>query len=115
MHIVKVIGLALFLVACGEPTENQPASSSDVVAETRTGVTVFNQFCFSCHAAGVAGAPRLGVKEDWAPRVALVREVMMSNIIEGMPPAMPPKGLCNQCSEEELENALDYMLNSIHE
>jgi len=115
MRIIRVIGLVVLLSACGESAKDQKVVQTDGVPETRSGEAVFNQFCFSCHVAGVAGAPRLGAKEDWAPRVALGREVMMSNIIEGLPPAMPPKGLCNQCSEEELSNALDYMLSSIKE
>jgi cytochrome c5 len=30
--------------------------------------------------------------------------------LQGLPPGMPPKGLCMQCSEGELSAAIDYML-----
>jgi cytochrome c5 len=71
---------------------------------------VYTRFCFSCHAAGVAGAPRVGEAAAWAPRIAKGREALIASTIEGIPPGMPPKGLCSSCSDEELAASVDYML-----
>ncbi len=69
-----------------------------------------NRYCFACHAAGVASAPRVGDAADWAPRVAKGHEAMLNATIEGVPPGMPPMGLCSTCTEEELAAAIDYMI-----
>lgn len=74
------------------------------------GEQTYNRYCFSCHAAGVASAPRVGDAEDWAPRIARGREALLRSTVEGVPPGMPPMGLCSACTEEELAAAIDYML-----
>jgi len=71
---------------------------------------IYNRFCFSCHAAGIAGAPKTGVSEAWAPRLAKGRAALLQATIQGVAPGMPPMGLCMQCTEGELAAAIDYML-----
>jgi cytochrome c5 len=66
-------------------------------------------FCFSCHAAGIAGAPKAGDVEAWAPRVAKGQALLLKSTVEGMPSGMPPMGLCAQCTEEQLSAAIDLM------
>ncbi len=34
------------------------------------GKKIYDTTCMACHAAGVAGAPKLGDKAAWAPRIA---------------------------------------------
>jgi cytochrome c5 len=70
----------------------------------------YTRFCFSCPAAGVAGAPAVGSVDDWAPRIAKGRETLLNSTISGMPPGMPPRGLCANCSDEELAAAVDFMI-----
>ncbi|MFI2810904.1 MULTISPECIES: cytochrome c5 family protein [Microbulbifer] len=74
----------------------------------RTGEQVYNGACQTCHAAGVAGAPKFGDADAWAPRIAQGMETLYSNAINGIR-AMPAKGLCADCSDEEIQNAVDYM------
>lgn len=113
--------LALTVLAgCGDGGGSTQASSSGQASLTAPpatsepdGEAIYNKFCFSCHAAGVAGAPRLGDTDAWAPRVAQGRELLLKHTIEGIAPGMPAKGLCNQCSEEELAASLDYMLDAL--
>lgn len=75
------------------------------------GQQTYTRFCFSCHASGVAGAPKVGVPEAWATRVAKGRDALLAATVEGVPPGMPPRGLCSQCSDDELQAAIDYMLS----
>lgn len=101
----KLLWLSLCLGAlsgCGDVGE---------VSEAHPGEAVYNRSCFSCHAGGVAGAPIPGDTEAWAPRVAKGRDVLLQSVKEGMPPGMPPMGLCMSCSDEDLEVVIDYMLS----
>ena len=74
------------------------------------GEAIYNRYCFSCHASGVAGAPKIGSAAAWAPRVAQGRDVLIANTLRGMPPGMPAKGLCSDCDQAALAAAVDYML-----
>lgn len=95
------LGLGV-LSGCGDAGE---------VTEAHPGEAIYNRSCFSCHAGGVAGAPIPGDTEAWAPRVAKGRDVLLQSVKEGMPPGMPPMGLCMSCSDEDLEVVIDYMLS----
>jgi cytochrome c5 len=74
------------------------------------GVSVYNSKCVICHASGVAGAPKLGDKEAWAPRIATGMDAMLANAIKGKN-AMPPRGTCTECSDADLAAAIDYMVS----
>lgn len=74
-----------------------------------SGEQVYNQFCFACHASGVSGAPILGDADQWAPRVAKGMEALMDSTLNGLN-AMPAKGTCATCSDEELQAAVEHML-----
>ena len=77
------------------------------------GEAIYNRTCLSCHAAGLAGAPKLGATEDWAPRVAKGIDALVAVSIKGVPPAMPAKGLCLDCSEADMLNAVAFMLSKL--
>ncbi len=83
-------------------------------ADIAAGEQTYNKFCFSCHAAGVANAPRLGEMEDWRPRVAKGLDLLVQTTIDGIPPAMPARGLCMGCSDEDLRNAVAYMIAQLN-
>jgi cytochrome c5 len=100
IHGLGLAGLVLALGGCGEGGE----SASQV------GETIYNRSCFSCHEAGVSGAPITGDDEAWAPRVAKGREALLKSVKDGIPPGMPPMGLCMSCTDEELNAAIDFML-----
>ncbi len=93
--------VALLMAGCGG---GKSAEAPD------TGQRVYQNFCYSCHAAGVAGAPRVGDAEAWAVRTAKGRQALLQSAIHGVPPGMPPKGLCSSCSDDELAAAVDYMI-----
>ena len=74
------------------------------------GVSVYNSKCIICHGSGVAGAPKMGDKEAWAPRIATGMNAMLANAIKGKN-AMPPKGTCTECSESDIADAIEYMVS----
>ena len=75
----------------------------------RSGQEVYDTKCFTCHASGAAGAPKLGVVADWTDRIAQGIETLYTGAISGVR-GMPPKGLCMDCSDDELKATVDYMV-----
>lgn len=78
-------------------------------AGPRSGEDVFNAHCDACHGTGVAGAPKFGDSAAWAPRAKQGIDTLLNHAIHGLK-AMPPKGTCAECSDEELKRAVEYML-----
>lgn len=79
--------------------------------EPRTPETIFQTFCFACHGTGVNNAPMLGNAEHWAPRIEQGMDILYQHAIEGYKEGlMPPKGLCMDCSNEEIQATVDYMV-----
>jgi cytochrome c5 len=71
---------------------------------------LFTQICTACHTAGVAGAPKLGDKAAWAPRIAQGIDALTASAIKGKG-AMPPKG-GSAASEAEIKAVVTYMVNA---
>ncbi len=88
--------------ACGQ------ATAATAGGEARTGEQVYNQFCFACHTTGVGGAPKKGNAAEWAPRLAKGNDAIWKSVISGLN-AMPPKGTCMNCSDDELKGAITFM------
>lgn len=74
------------------------------------GESVYKTFCIACHKDAVAGAPKFGDNEQWAPRVAKGMDAMMQSVIKGLN-SMPPKGTCMTCSEADLKATVEYILS----
>ena len=84
------------------------------VATVKSGPEVYNSACLACHGAGVAGAPILGNQEQWAPRIAQGLEVLKEHAINGYSGAagyMPAKGGRMDLSDDEVDAAVEYMVN----
>lgn len=74
------------------------------------GASRYEQTCKMCHETGLADSPKLGDKKAWASRIAQGMDVLFKHAIEGMK-AMPPKGGCSSCSDEEIKKAVEYMVS----
>jgi cytochrome c5 len=88
------------------------AGSSSEPAEPRSGDAVFTAACSACHATGAAGAPIKGDAAAWESRIAKGRDTLLNHALNGFN-AMPPRGACGNCSDEEIANAVDYMIDAI--
>lgn len=96
---------------CMAGEECTGASATMVAAgESRDPAEIYQSKCFSCHNTGVGGAPKMGSAEDWAPRAEKGMEVLFENAWNGFN-AMPPKGICMDCSEQEMRETIQYMLD----
>jgi cytochrome c5 len=88
----------------------EAAAVTTAAAAAVDGEAIYKQSCMACHAAGVAGAPKLGDSQAWSPRIAKGNEALVQSVTNGLN-AMPPKGGCMNCSDDELRGAVDYMVS----
>ena len=110
------------------PVASQPASfvpptAASAAATTTTatatlvsadaGEKLFGSVCTTCHTAGLMGAPKLGDKAAWAPRIAQGKDTLYKHAIsgyQGKSGVMPAKG-GSQASDDEVKAAVDYMVS----
>ena len=85
------------------------AANAQTPAAPRSGSEVVQQVCAACHGAGVLGAPKIGAKGDWQPRLAQGLDTLIQHAITGIR-AMPPKGGNPSVSEAEIKAAVTEML-----
>ena len=97
-------------VNVGSVPASAPAAAGAAAAAPRSGDEVYNSACAACHASGVAGAPKLGDQGAWGARASKGVDSLLSSVINGLN-AMPPKGSCATCSDEELKAAIEHMLS----
>ncbi len=72
---------------------------------------IFEARCGLCHASGAAGAPRIGNRADWEPRVTQGRVALHETALKGKPDtAMKAKGGFRDLSNSDVRAAVDYML-----
>ena len=83
-------------------------------AKAADGKATYDKACMACHAAGVAGAPKLGDKADWGPRIAQGNDTLYTHAIKGFQGKagmMPPKGGNMSLKDEDVKAAVDYMVS----
>ena len=97
--------------ACASAATVQVASADGAAAAVRSGKEVYDTKCATCHATGAAGAPKMGDDAAWALRLAKTMDVLYVNAIKGIN-AMPAKGLCFDCSDEEIKASVDHMIGT---
>ena len=71
---------------------------------------LFQQVCSACHLTGAAGAPKLGDKAAWAPRLAQGIDGLTANAIKGKN-AMPPRG-GSSATDAQIREVVTYMYNA---
>lgn len=81
-------------------------------AQAKTGEEVYKATCGTCHNTGVSNAPKLGDAAAWKERLEARDEAtLVKHSISGFN-AMPAKGLCMACTDQELTDAVKYMLEN---
>ncbi len=90
----KIFAAALMLVATGAMAE--------------VDMDKYNKSCAVCHATGAANAPKTGDVAAWEPRMAKGMDALVASVSNGMN-AMPPKGMCFDCSDEDYKALIEYM------
>ena len=85
-----------------------PAKATETAAAAPV---LYTQLCQTCHAAGLANAPKLGDKVAWAPRLAQGIDGLTASAIKGKG-AMPPNG-GSTASQTEIKAVVTYMVSSV--
>jgi len=141
-RVLAVAIVSLFLAACGDKKPEAPATPTAApaapaatapaepaapapapdaaaapaaavpVADAALGKSVYGKTCALCHAAGIAGAPKPGNKDEWGPRIAQGKETLYKHAMEGFTGskgAMPARGGNAKLTDEEVKAAVDFM------
>ena len=85
------------------------APASGAAGDAGKGKTVYDASCAACHGAGVAGAPKLGDKAAWAPRLKQGAAALYEAALKGKG-AMPPKGGNMALGDADVKAAVDFMV-----
>ncbi len=106
--------LVFFCVSFGVYANEQPINKQTLAVTTEpqknAGQRVYDRFCIVCHRDGLIGAPRMGEEKDWKPRLdKKTIDDLLTSAIKGLN-AMPAKGTCSECTDNELKEAIEYML-----
>ena len=70
---------------------------------------VYSSACAACHDTGAAGAPKKGDINAWSSRIDKGMDTLASHAINGYN-AMPAKGGCASCPDEEIRVAVELMV-----
>jgi len=97
---IKPVGEVCVGAECG--------GAAVVASGPRSGEDVYGAACSACHGAGILGAPKNGDKAAWDERLAKGMDKTLANAINGIN-AMPPKGNCMDCSDDEILAAIKFM------
>ena len=96
----------------GTPPVGGAIATPVVAGNNEAGKTLFNAACTACHTAGIAGAPKVGDKAAWAPRIAQGTNTLYEHAIKGFQGkagVMPPKG-GSSAPDADVKAAVDYMV-----
>jgi len=85
------------------PQKKEPAP------EKSAGEKTYDTTCMACHLMGVAGAPKLGDKAAWTPRIAKGNDALNASVINGLN-AMPPRAGNPKLTDADIQQAVAFMV-----
>lgn len=116
---LSVLAFVLALQGCGKEATPPaakavtppPAAASSSGAQA-SGEDVYKKTCATCHEQGVAGAPKLGDKAAWEPRIKQGMDTLYTVGLNGKPgTGMAAKGGNSSLSDADVKAAVDYMVS----
>lgn len=101
--------------ATADSDDGGTASAARTVAATgpadiAAGEQIYQSACFACHLSGVAGAPKLDDPAAWEPRLGQGMAGLLQSVTNGKG-AMPPKGGFAHLTDDDVRNAVEFMLD----
>ena len=96
--------------AAPKPAAAPAAQQQAAAPAAADGKKVYDSVCTACHTAGVAGAPKLGDKAAWAPRIKTGMDTLVQTAMKGKG-AMPPKGGNPSLSDADIRAAVEFMVS----
>ena len=89
---------------------DQTVAAASGAVDLAAGEKIYQSACFACHMTGVAEAPKLDDPAAWEPRLAQGMAGLIQSSTDGKG-AMPPKGGFAHLTEDDLRNAIGFMLD----
>ena len=116
-RLACILAAALLEWGCTPSGDNGSTAVAPVAPGSTTdpGQQVYNRACVACHGAGLVGAPKLGDRAAWAPRIARGRAELVAHAtggFRGETGVMPPKGGHAYLKDEQVAAAVDFMVNA---
>ena len=96
--------------SAAQTTGTQTAAAAGGAVDIAAGEKIYQTACFACHMTGVAEAPKLDDPAAWEPRLAQGMAGLLQSSINGKG-AMPPKGGFAHLTDDDLRNAIGFMLD----
>lgn len=94
-----------------EPVAEQMDAAPATATTGRTGESIYNSLCIACHSTGLANAPKTGDTAAWSKLLEVGMDNLVSSAKKGKN-VMPPMGTCADCSDEELQSAIEFMVGT---
>lgn len=128
MRSLTVLALALAVQGCGKEatppaakpvapptaatTAAPPAAAAGATGAQASSDDVYKKNCATCHDQGLAGAPKLGDKAAWEPRIKQGMDTLYTVGVKGKPgTGMVAKGGNPSLSDADVKAAVDYMVS----
>ncbi len=80
----------------------------------RSGEYIYLSVCSSCHSQNTPGAPQISNKSDWTDRLQKDRKALYESAINGFN-GMPEKGFCDDCTDNEVIRAVNFMTSQVNQ
>ncbi|HET7176005.1 MAG TPA: c-type cytochrome [Gammaproteobacteria bacterium] len=95
----------------GNAASQMPAAAPTAAASgaPKSGKEIWEGTCSACHRSGLLGAPKIGDKAAWAPRIAKGLDVLKQHALHGFN-QMPAHGGNMALTDAEVVSALEYMV-----
>jgi len=90
------------------------AAATTALPKYENGTEVYENVCQVCHASGLAGAPKVGDKSAWAPRIAQGKSTLYEHAVKGFSGkkgVMPAKGGRPDLSDDLIHQAVDHLIS----
>ena len=103
-------------VAAADDTAAAAAPGESPVAAELDGEEVYRAACAACHTAGIAGAPKTGDADAWAPRLERDFDTLVRHAIDGFQGdtgVMPARGGRPDLTDEQVRDAVQHMVDAI--
>lgn len=116
IHILKLRRKIVYLLMAWMYVFSSSNAKEIELAQLSEGFNAQQKYmasCFACHSTGAAGAPKVGagMSAEWEPRLEKGLDAVVQNAINGIN-TMPAKGLCFDCTDEDLRAIVEYMIES---
>lgn len=109
-------GLAIEVPPQAAPGAGSADKAPAAAAKAMDPKMVYETACMACHGMGVAGAPRVGDRGAWGPRIAAGKPTLYQHAIEGFQGSvgfMPARGGRSDLSDDAVKAAVDYMVAQV--